>query len=124
MIVSFAWTTPALLAGEKNVTRREWQEKYARMFHAGDLVQAWDKQPRFKGARRVGTIRLTADPYVERLCDIPDADWHGEGFEYLQAIPDLRVHGQRPRDLWEWWRDPSNTDTVYVVRFELVEVLG
>lgn len=37
-IISFAETTPALLADAKTVTRREWAEKHARSFKAGERV--------------------------------------------------------------------------------------
>lgn len=33
MIVSFAWTTGAFLAGRKSRTRREWDDAYARRFN-------------------------------------------------------------------------------------------
>lgn len=122
-VMSFSWTTPALLAGEKTVTRREWQPKYAARFHAGDLIQAWNRQPRFRGAARVATIRLTETPYVERLNDVPDEDWDGEGFAFLEAAG-AKVNGHTPRELFEWWRHPACTGSVYVVRFELVEVVG
>lgn len=39
-IISFAWTSPALLAGAKTVTRRDWDDSYARRFSAGELVAA------------------------------------------------------------------------------------
>jgi hypothetical protein len=38
MTISFAWTTPALLAGHKTVTRRDWDAEYAIRFAAGQLV--------------------------------------------------------------------------------------
>lgn len=120
-IISFAWTTPALLAGQKTVTRREWQPKYAGRFHEGDLIAAWNRQPRFRGGQHVATIRLTQDPYIERINDIPDADWLGEGFAYLESVG-ATVNGGTPRELFDWWRNPENRDSVYVVRFELVSI--
>jgi uncharacterized protein YqfB (UPF0267 family) len=120
-VISFAWTTPALVAGRKTVTRREWSDAYAARFHEGDLIQAWNRQPRFKGAQRVATIRLTADPYPERLCDIPDEDWEGEGFAYLTDIG-ATVQKITPIELWAHWK--VTDDRLYVVRFELVEVLA
>jgi uncharacterized protein YqfB (UPF0267 family) len=56
-IISFAWTTPQLLAGKKTVTRRDWSDKYARQFRAGDLVQVYDKSPR-AGGKRVAVIEI------------------------------------------------------------------
>jgi hypothetical protein len=60
VIISFAWTVPALIAGQKTVTRRVWSSGHAAKFHAGDVVDAWDKSPRAHG-RRVATIEITRD---------------------------------------------------------------
>ena len=59
MIISFAWTTDAFLSGRKNRTRRDWFDDYASRFHVGDTVQAWDRTPRVRGAKRVGFLKIT-----------------------------------------------------------------
>jgi len=118
--ISFAWTTPALLAGRKTVTRREWDDRYAAQFRAGDLVAAYDRQPRY-GGKAVAHIRLTETPYRESTALLPDEDWVGEGFAYLESIG-RKVNGLTPRELWEAWRlEPA---ILYVIRFELVEVVA
>lgn len=118
-IISFARTTPALLAGSKTVTRRAWAPRHAAGFHAGDLVQAWDKGPR-SGGRRVGTIRLTMDPFVQStaLATIDPNEYYAEGFGYLSACGAF-IDGMRPADLWALWRDEPRD--LWVVRFHLVE---
>lgn len=126
MIISFAWTTPALLAGSKSVTRREWDYAYAQSFKRGMLVDAWDKSPRY-GGKKVGTIRLTADPSYEAMRSMPDDDYEREGFAYLDEHPELtskasRSHfGSFSREAFDRWRNAGGA--AYVVRFELVEVL-
>ena len=120
-IISFAETTPALLAGAKTVTRREWTEKHARSFKAGELVQAWSKGPRVKGAKRIGTVRLTGAPYLEWSCEAGDEDYDAEGFTYLAERGLTLFGGVTPRDLWAHWQ--ANQVPLWVVRFELVEVL-
>ena len=65
-IISFAWTTPALLAGAKTVTRRDWKGRHGMAFHEGDFVQAWDRSPRV-GGKQVATIQLTESPYVSDI---------------------------------------------------------
>lgn len=117
-IISFAWTTPALLAGRKTVTRRDWNDGYAQRFRKGDLVQAYDRSPRY-GGRRVAVIRLTVDPYKELTNDVPATDWEAEGFAYLTEIG-ATPGGRTPDDVWDSWRDDP-TD-LWVVHFELVEV--
>ena len=114
--ISFAWTTPALLAGRKTVTRREWNDDYARSFREGDLVAAYDRQPRFKG-KQIGVIRLTEKPcFTDAL---PEQDWEGEGFEYLTSIG-ATVNKFTPRQMWESWR--TERPKLWVVRFEVVEL--
>lgn len=131
--IVFAWTTPALLAGHKTVTRREWSYRHALQFHAGQLVDAWGANPRNQG-RRVATIRLIADPVRESLADFPEADFEAEGFAWLAAqFPADPYHAGVP----EWFQDlgpqmvraraldqiRADGRTLWVVRFELVEVL-
>ena len=72
-IISFAWTTPALLAGRKTVTRREWAHSHAKGFQNAQLVQAYDKAP-FLGGKRVAIIRLTQAPRLEPISEAPDSD--------------------------------------------------
>lgn len=123
MIISFGWTTPALLAGQKTVTRRDWAPSHAAKFHAGMVVDAWNTSPRnVKGnPRKVATIRLTADPYLEATNLVPREDWDAEGFEYLTK-KGLRVDGLDPIIWWDLWHLAPTE--VYVVRFELVELLA
>lgn len=118
MIISFAWTTPALLAGAKTVTRRNWKSAHAAKFKAGDLVDAWDRSPRF-GGRKVADIRLTRDPYLESTADAPDSDYAAEGFDYLERHQQT-LDGAPASAVWrDWKEDPRH---LYVVRFEPAEV--
>ena len=121
MIISFAETTPALVAGAKTVTRREWHPNHARKFTADALVQAWDKTPRVKGARRVGTIRITQAPYIELSTDAPIADFDREGFTFMANRGLTLFGGMSPVDVWRDWHTTARP--LWVVRFELVGVL-
>jgi hypothetical protein len=115
--ISFAWTTAALLAGEKTVTRRDWKPQYAARFQEGDLLAAYDRQPRF-GGKRVATIRLTQTPYLESTEYAPTQDYVAEGFKYLDERGIL-VDGLTPPRLWRAWKLLPRE--LYVVRFRLVE---
>ncbi len=117
-VISFAWTTPALLAGMKTVTRREWNDSYARQFEAGDLVAAYDRSPRY-GGRQVATLRLLCAPYQENIADAPEEDYVAEGLEWMNARG-LRANRMPPNLFWSAWR--RSRAVVWVVRFELVEV--
>lgn len=117
MIVSFAWTTPALLAGAKTVTRRDWTYGHAQKFTVGMLVDAYDRSPRAHG-KKVATIRITRPPHRESTANLPVEDYAREGFAWL------REHGHREtvdRIMESWGMYPRE---VWVVQFELVEVLA
>jgi hypothetical protein len=116
MIVSFSWTTPALLAGAKTCTRRHWSPSHARKIQDGQLVDAWDRLPRVKGARKVATIRITAAPELQSTAQIPDSDWEAEGFDWMTRWGS-RDDAQTARAIWDAWR--ATSQILYVVRFEL-----
>lgn len=120
MIISFGWTTPALLARRKRVTRRDWDHDYAARFFEGQVCDAWNTSPRnVRGnPRKIATIRLTVKPYLEPAREAPDDDWEGEGFAYLTEI-DRKVNGHTPEAMWRAWK--LHNPMLYVVRFEVVE---
>jgi hypothetical protein len=126
-IISFAYTTPALLAGAKTVTRRDWNAEYAQSFRRGEVVQAYDRNPRFHG-KHVANIRLTEGPPWEAMHLMPDSDYIAEGFAWLHEHQDQisqagrRVFGTFSFADFERWRQQPGG--MWVVRFELVEVLG
>lgn len=121
MILTFAHTTPALLAGVKTVTRRDWKPQYAAKFQKGMIVDAWNFSPRnpTKNPRRVARIELIADPILECTDRAPIADYHNEGFGWMEERG-LTIGGLNVRELWNgWFYHPQD---LYVVRFKLVEV--
>lgn len=112
-IISFAWTTPQLLASKKTVTRRRWKECRLK---PGELVQAWDKQPRF-GGKRVAIIRIVKVSRVPLHC-IDAEDMKREGFE-----------DQNPTEFVGSWIETYggfHTQKVWRIEFEMVkkEVMG
>ena len=108
-IISFTWTTPALLAGAKTVTRRGWKPEYAARFKAGDFILAYDRSPRVHGMP-VALLRLTRTPYFERVSQMPDSDFEAEGLKALGWT----------RQMFEQWR--GTTGALWVVRFEVIEL--
>jgi hypothetical protein len=114
-MISFAYTTPALLAGVKRVTRRQWQPTHAAKFRERMAVDAYDKSQRC-GGKKVGTIELTAPIVLEPIAAMPDTDYDAEGFGYLYQ------HTADPRfspDTFEAWK--LEEITYYVVRFRLLD---
>lgn len=150
-IIAFSHTTAPLLAGAKDTTRRYWVDSFAQRLHAGDLVQAYDRNPR-NGGRCVAIIRLTLDPesramggYGEALATLSAAglaEYEREGFGWIDKNPVVRAvvapkiaemlgciakpYPASMLDLWDAWNDPAegaapSAAVPYVVRFELVE---
>jgi hypothetical protein len=131
-VITFAWTTPALLAGAKTVIRQPWAERTAAQFHAGTLAVAYDRWPparagtRGQGGRPVAIIRLQQDPVREALACIPDADYEAEGWKWLHEHRALLPRWIKENDFsWEafdrWRARPA---LVWVVRFELVAAVA
>lgn len=121
-IISFSWTTPALIALRKTATRRNWNPDYAKRFKKGSIMAAYNKSPRIKG-QRVGIIKLIDDPVFELLSLMPDSDFEAEGFAFLSQNPHL-LPKTMPYDVfWEGfcaWRDSGGS--MWIVRFEVLEV--
>ena len=108
-ITSFAWTTKKLLDGKKTVTRRRWKECHVK---PGDLVQAYDRSPRFKG-KCVAIIRIL-NVRQERLCDITDKEEIKEG--HLWGDASGFIHS------WlQGYPDSVATEKVWRIEFEIVE---
>lgn len=120
-IISFGWTTPALEAKVKTVTRRTWDRQYALQFERGHFCQGWDRSPRVKGSRMRRIIKLSEDPVYEPLAKMPDDDYMHEGFQYIHDHPDLitpnmeRMFGDFSFDYFDIWRRSGGR--VWVIRF-------
>jgi hypothetical protein len=121
--ISFAWTTPAFIALQKTVTRRDWPEDYANRFKEGDLLFAYDKQARF-GGNKIGIIQLTADPSFEPMSKMPDSDYEAEGFKYLHENPHLIPRSMKIDVSWDGFNTWRNSgESKWVIRFRICEIL-
>lgn len=122
MILSFAWTTDALLAGFKDSTRRQWSPRTLAQFlqRARDRtpLDAYNTNPRVHGMK-VATIRQTVEPAWSS--DLPAGDWHREGFDWLQRYG-YTVDGQTPAALWYAWETAIPAQTAVVVRYEVLDL--
>ena len=116
MIISYAWTTDALLAGRKTCTRRDWNRDYAARFLEGTVHDGYDRSPRI-GGKKVANVRIERVPYPERTSLIPDADFEGEGLKFMEE-KGLLIRGITPRQWFENWR--ASDEVLSVVRFKLV----
>ncbi len=79
MIISFAQTIPAVLDQSKTVTRRFWDDGYAKRFSKGTMHDAWDRSPRTRKGKRRGRIIILKDPYKEPLGMMSDEHFEREG---------------------------------------------
>ena len=118
-IISFGWTAPALVAGAKTVTRRDWKDSWAQRFKKGDICQAYDKDPRY-GGKRIGYVQLTEDPVKEPMSKMSASDYLKEGFAYLHVHPE-RMPAPMPIDVspqgFKKWRKSGGSK--WVIRFRL-----
>ena len=130
MNISFAWTTAALLAGRKTVTRRVGSDDYYGRFQAGDVLTAWDRSPMYKG-KRIAKIELTAKPYKEAMNLMPDEDYENEGFAYFDENPEIipkywlkcfKFHGIKNFQEWFEMMQKSN-DQMWVIEFKVLETI-
>jgi len=122
VIISFAYTTPALLAGAKTVTRRDWKPEHAGRFPIFHPVDAYDRSPR-NGGRKVGTVRVLS-LRRELIGLMPDSDYEAEGFAWLHANgvtpPPSSGFPDFSRATFDAWR--ASGALLYVVRFELLGI--
>lgn len=123
--ISFAYTTPALLAGHKTVTRRDWDPSYANRFERGELVNAYNRSPRHHG-EKVATLRIVSVTYEPNAL-APASDYEAEGFAFLAAHPELLPKTNRlayldglSRERFDYWR--AGGGSMWVCRFVLVEI--
>ncbi len=119
-IISFAWTTPAVVARRKTQTRRQWSDSYAKMFKANDICQGYDKGPRV-GGQLISLVRLTRDPWIQNTSEMGDDDFQYEGFEYMEEQRIL-FRGQPVREFFKEWK--AAAEDLYVVDFSYVDNLA
>jgi len=73
MWISFAYSIENVLDGSKTSTIRPWSDKHAAKFKAGDIVRAYDKNPRPAkggGGKPKAVIRITRAPFKGTLHDL------------------------------------------------------
>jgi hypothetical protein len=125
-IISFGYTWPALISGAKSCTRRQWKHTYAARFNHGEVVLAYDRDPRY-GGQPVARLQLTARPKWESMREMPDSDYEAEGFAWFAEHPGWvsasardQIWGACTREAFEAWRQSGGW--CYVMRFKVVEV--
>ncbi|NEP10859.1 MAG: ParB N-terminal domain-containing protein [Symploca sp. SIO2C1] len=111
MILSFGYTADRL--HQKTVTRRKWKDRHAQQFikawNEGKFVDAYDKSPR-NGGKKIATIRLTAEPYQEKLEDMPESEVTLEGYPELS----------KQEFIDKFFADFDATQPLWVVRFAII----
>lgn len=119
-IISFSYTTPAVLADRKHRTRRKWNDGYASRIRLDERLQGWDHLPRARvlGAKKVCEIEITAPLRKEPNSMMTDADYELEGFAYLeeQGIP---IWGKPARVAFNEWRADKDAE-YWVIDFQKV----
>ena len=115
MIISFGWTSGAMVCGAKTRTRRDWAPGHVRHFHSGMMANGWSQSPRVHGVY-LSDVRLTAPIFRQHTSKITDEDWELEGFGWMSRRGIL-INGVTPEVFFERWRH-ANID-LWVVDFSL-----
>lgn len=125
MIISFSETQSGIISKKKRVTRRNWKDsqgkKFCKAWDEGRLEhQAYTKIPS-AGGRLMAKIKLTCRPYKEKLADMPESDVSleaVEGIETKEQFLAMPLFIEQPvRGVF------VNVTEVWVVRFEVIEVM-
>lgn len=110
MIISFGTTCKLskeksipdpLIQGIKTMTRRNWKQSHIEklILNIDNEHDAYNKATYAKG-QKIGIIKLTEKPYLQRLGDMPKEDLYHEGnlwnskeefFKSLKCSPDSEV---------------------------------
>ena len=103
MIISFAWTITPLMKGLKTCTRRRWSDvqfdRWVKAWREGRHIhQAWDALPFVGGVYRCD-IRLTCEPYKEKLAYMPESDLIAEGNLWANKNEFIELFGGDPEEV-------------------------
>lgn len=126
MIISFAWTTNAVLADRKKRTRRFWSDEYAKRFVCGSSHKGYNRLPRVHG-HHIGTVTITEAPYRQLTSLMTEEDYELEGLKYMEEmglfIPARTVDGKRllpmhPKRFFDEWREAN--ECPFVINFNFI----
>lgn len=117
MIISFAWTTEAVVMGEKTRTRRAWKPQHAEKFKQGLMVDGWSRIPRVKGAQKICYIEIEREPFIQNTRDLNDEDWKREGLQYMY-MNNILIAGKPATQFFHDWKLAEIN--LYVVDFKLL----
>ncbi len=126
MIISFAWTTEAVLAGRKKRTRRYWSIEYAKRFALGSTHQGYNRLPRV-GGNQIGVLTITQIPHMQQTTSMTEEDYELEGLKYMEEvglyIPVRTIDGKKvppmhPRRFFEAWKEAN--DNPIVIDFDFI----
>jgi len=132
MIQTETLTWPAFPALAKTVTRRQWKPRTRAWYQRGRVFDCYDRAA-FHGGRLLARARCTCNAYEEPIADMPDEDWEGEGFKWMNEHP-VAIPEKARECLWsahdcsfhafELWRVACKSLNVVVTvcRFEIVHV--
>lgn len=128
MIVSYNWTTAALVNGAKTQTWRDWAQDYARKFKPGNLIKGYDRGPRNRG-QHVATLRVVSCQEY-RSSQMLDSFYETEGLKFYFDHPEMapkHIFGEPftpylvSRERFNRWR--QDAEWGYVLTTELLDII-
>jgi len=132
MIISFAWTTEAVLGGRKKRTRRFWSRDYAMRFKPDSQHQGYNRLPRV-GGHQIGVVTIIQLPYAQLASLMTEEDYELEGLKYMEEtglyIPVRTIDGKKippmhPRRFFEAWKETNDNPFVIDFGFMPLPILG
>jgi hypothetical protein len=102
-----AWMSKPFLANRKSKTRREWSDDYAKRFKEGEVLQVYDRQPRFKGK---SGYEVFEEYTVYVVVDYRKVEKDDGRIEIVE-----QKH-ETPREFFNEWKEEGGM--YYVIRFE------
>ena len=102
---------------ESTALAGQWVDRYAKTFHTGERVQAWDHSPRTKKGKKVAEIILTAEPFKQHISLMTEEDFEKEGFAYLDERS-LIIWDKGARQAFDDWK--CEDEEYWVIDFKLI----
>ncbi|KKL53620.1 hypothetical protein LCGC14_2273620, partial [marine sediment metagenome] len=117
--LSFGWLTPAVLAGQKTLSLRDWGPVEAQSWQRAQLAFCYDKEPS-KGGNKMALLRISHTPYKRQANKLRNSEFYAAGLMYAQSMGLRHPKGLTPEQIWSKIKESSVE--VWVVRYRVEQI--
>ena len=117
--LSFGWLTPAVLAGQKTLSLRDWGPVEAYSWKRAQLAYCYDDDPD-KGGNRVALLRISHTPYKRLTNKLRNSEFYASGLMYAQSMGLRHPKGLTPEQIWSKIKESSVE--LWVVRYRVEQI--